>query len=228
MKILIIDHNFDLKNSTLKKLKNSKKIEIWFYKNYNLLLQDNTLTNVKLDVIIFNASTPILALLSLFKGISYKTIFYITLDFKSSFSHKKLNEFNTHFNVNFLPLHLKESQIKKIILDYYAHKPVKTFTIYADKELYVLDVDAIIYIKAEGDYVNIITNKKNYLIYSRLKKTLNRFNDRFVQSNRSYLINIMHIDKVREKDVLLSNGDVIPLSKNRRKEVILVTQLRHL
>lgn len=228
MKILIIDHNLVLKNSTLKKLKNSKKIEIWLYKNYNLLLEENTLSNVKLDIIIFNASTPMLALLSLLKGISYKTIFYITLDLKSSYSFKKLNEFNTHFNVNFLPLHLKESQIKKIILEYYSHKPVKTFTVYADKELHVLDVDAIIYIKAEGDYVNIITNKKNYLIYSRLKNILNRFKDRFVQSNRSYLINIMHIDKVREKVVLLSNGDVIPLSKNRRKEVILETQLHSL
>jgi hypothetical protein len=38
----------------------------------------------------------------------------------------------------------------------------------------------------------------------------------------------MHIDKVREKDVLLSNGDAIPLSKNRRKEVILETQLHSL
>ena len=112
MKILIIDHNFALKDSTLIKLKNSKKIEIWLYKNYNLLLQDNTLTNVKLDVIIFNASTPMLALLSLLKGISYKTIFHITLDLKSSFSFEKINEFNTHFNVYFLPLHLKESQIK--------------------------------------------------------------------------------------------------------------------
>jgi hypothetical protein len=38
----------------------------------------------------------------------------------------------------------------------------------------------------------------------------------------------MYIDKVREKVVLLSNGDVIPLSKNRRKEVILETQLHNL
>lgn len=228
MKILILDHNLVLKNSTLQKLKNSKKIEIWLYKKYNLLLQDNSLSNVKFDIIIFNASTPMLALLPLLKGISFKTIFYITLDLKSSPSFKKLNEFNTHFNVHFLPLHLKESLIKKIILDYYGRKPVKTFTIYADKELHVLDLDAVIYIKAEGDYVNIITNNKKYLIYSRLKKILNRFKDRLVQSNRSYLINIMHIDKVRAKDVLLSNGDAIPLSKNMRKGVILETQLHHL
>lgn len=161
MKILIIDHSLVLKNSTLKKLKNSKKVEIWLYKNYNQLLQDDTLSNLKLDVIIFNARTPMLVLLSILKGISYKTIFYITLDLKSSSSFKKLNEFNTNFNVNFLPINLKEYQIKKIILDYYNHKPVKTFTVYVDKELQVLDVDTIIYIKAEGDYVNIITNKKS-------------------------------------------------------------------
>ena len=91
MKILIIDNKLVLKNTTLKKLKNSKKVEIWLYKNYNLILHDNTLTNVKFDVVIFNASTPMIALLSLLNGISYKTIFYITLDLKSSSSFKKLN-----------------------------------------------------------------------------------------------------------------------------------------
>ena len=91
-----------------------------------------------------------------------------------------------------------------------------------------MDVDAIIYIKAEGDYVNIITNYKKYLIYSRLKEILNRIKYRFVQSNRSYLINVIHIDKVGVKDVLLSNGDVIPLSKNMRKRVIFETELHHL
>jgi len=228
MKILIIDNKLVLKNTTLKKLKNSKKVEIWLYKNYNLIIHDNTLTNVKFDVVIFNASTPMIALLSLLNGISYKTIFYITLDLKSSSSFKKLNEFNTQFNIHFLPFHLNESLIKKIILDYYSLKPVKTFTIYVDKELKVLDVDAIIYIKAEGDYVNIITNYKKYLIYSRLKEILNRIKYRFVQSNRSYLINVIHIDKVGVKDVLLSNGDVIPLSKNMRKRVIFETELHHL
>ena len=112
MKILIIDNKLVLKNTTLKKLKNSKKVEIWLYKNYNLILHDNTLTNVKFDVVIFNASTPIIALLSLLNGISYKTIFYITLDLKSSSSFKKLNEFNTQFNIHFLPFHLNESLIK--------------------------------------------------------------------------------------------------------------------
>lgn len=72
------------------------------------------------------------------------------------------------------------------------------------------------------NYTTIITDKESHTISKTLKNVEAILSpDKFYRVHNSHLINIEHIDKVLKTDggnVLLKNGDLIPISKNRKKD----------
>ncbi|MTI32940.1 LytR/AlgR family response regulator transcription factor [Xanthovirga aplysinae] len=85
---------------------------------------------------------------------------------------------------------------------------------YADKTIYRTNVNDLLYLKAEVDYVKIVTNEKNLLILDSLsnwEKQLATYN--FLRVHRSYLINLQKIEKVIGNEVFIGDA-TIPLGKN--------------
>ena len=41
----------------------------------------------------------------------------------------------------------------------------------------------------------------------------------FLRCHRSYLVNMNHVDKVREHDILMRNGDAVPMRQRGRPEI---------
>ena len=46
-----------------------------------------------------------------------------------------------------------------------------------------------------------------------------KLDDRFVSTHRSYLVNLQYISRLLKTDVALNNGEMVPLSRRRAKEV---------
>ncbi len=89
--------------------------------------------------------------------------------------------------------------------------------LYADKTLYKVEIDDILYLKSEVDYVNVITKNRDILISDSLrnwKAKLSGF--AFMQVHRSYIINIDKIEKVYGNQVFIKDKP-IPIGKTYKK-----------
>lgn len=90
----------------------------------------------------------------------------------------------------------------------------------SDGKLVRLNNDDILFIESMGDYVKFVTRDKKYVTYNTIKNLEEKINkDCFMRVHRSYIINLLKIDDIRENDLFI-NGIEIPISKNLRADVL--------
>jgi len=96
------------------------------------------------------------------------------------------------------------------------------------KQLYVninrrlinIDILSIYLIEAKGDYINIKTESKNYMVHSTLKKIADKLpEDLFLKVHRSFIINMKKIVDIEDNSVLIKK-DIIPVSRSNRQELM--------
>ncbi len=90
----------------------------------------------------------------------------------------------------------------------------------SDGKLIRLNNEDILFIESMGDYVKFVTREKKYVTYNSIKNLEEKVNkDYFMKVHRSYIINLLKIDDIRENDLFI-NGIEIPISKNLRADVL--------
>ncbi len=89
-----------------------------------------------------------------------------------------------------------------------------------DHRLIKIDIPSIYLVEAKGDYINVKTNNKNYIVHSTLKKIESKLPDSlFIKVHRSYIINIKKIIDIEDNSVLIEK-DVVPVSRSSRPELM--------
>ena len=89
-----------------------------------------------------------------------------------------------------------------------------------NRRLIKIDIPSICLIEAKGDYINIKTEDKNYLVHTTLKKIEEKLpKPMFLKVHRSYVININKIIDIEDNTVLIKK-DVIPLSRSNRQDLM--------
>ncbi|RDY58427.1 LytR/AlgR family response regulator transcription factor [Flagellimonas nanhaiensis] len=89
-----------------------------------------------------------------------------------------------------------------------------------DRRLIKLKYREILLIEAKGDYINIKTEAKDYLVHTTLKKIHSKLPDEmFLQIHRSYIINFNKIIDIEDNSVLIEKN-VIPISRSNRPELM--------
>ncbi len=89
-----------------------------------------------------------------------------------------------------------------------------------DRRLVKIDIPSIYLIEAKGDYIQIKTETKNYVVHSTLKKIEDKLpSDLFLKIHRSYIINVQMIIDIEDNSVLIKK-DVVPVSRSNRPELI--------
>lgn len=92
--------------------------------------------------------------------------------------------------------------------------------VHIDKRLIKINIPSIYLIEAKGDYINIKTEKNNYVVHSSLKKIKNKLPDAlFFRVHRSYIVNINKILEIEDNTVLI-NKELIPVSRSSKSELI--------
>jgi DNA-binding LytR/AlgR family response regulator len=90
----------------------------------------------------------------------------------------------------------------------------------SDGKLVRLNNDDILYIESMGDYVKFVTPAKKYITHNTIKNLEEKVNKQcFMKVHRSYIINILKIDDIRENDLFIK-GNEIPISKAHKAEVL--------
>lgn len=96
-------------------------------------------------------------------------------------------------------------------------------TIFIKKNSFYTKVklENILYIRSEGNYLEIITtDKKKFLIRSSFRNFLNYLPaDIFLRIHNSYVININYITKITHSNLFV-NDYKIPISRNRKNEIL--------
>ena len=89
-----------------------------------------------------------------------------------------------------------------------------------DRRLVKIDIPSINLIQAQGDYIMLKTDSKNYMVHSTLKKIEDKLpQDVFLKVHRSYVINTKKIIDIEDNSVLIEK-DVIPVSRSNRPELL--------
>jgi len=100
----------------------------------------------------------------------------------------------------------------------------KQLFLYADKTIYKINIDDILYIKAEVDYVNVVTEEREILILDSLKHWNEKLQGySFIQIHRSYIININYIQKVYGNQVYITDTP-LPIGKTYKTSFLKVIQ----
>ncbi|MBU6119864.1 LytR/AlgR family response regulator transcription factor [Hymenobacter siberiensis] len=79
-----------------------------------------------------------------------------------------------------------------------------------------IDFDEVLYVEALSDYVNIVTPKHKYIVYTTLKSLETRLGSfpNFMRVHRSYLLNTQHIESIEDNTANLSGGHFVPIGKS--------------
>lgn len=99
----------------------------------------------------------------------------------------------------------------------------KRITIHTLEGIHLLPLDDIIYCKSDGAYSMIYLKEQNPLMVSKnLTEMMDLIrSNRFFRVHKSHLINqdhIVRVNKAEGGDVIMSNDDRVPISRQRRAE----------
>ena len=118
-------------------------------------------------------------------------------------SHKKEEQYNTLLNE--IEGKEEDNAIKKTLL-------IKT-----TQEQHILVIDDIIRCQSDGSYTTFYTKNKKIMSARNLKYYESMLSDAdFVRVHQSHLINIKYIDAIIVNDIVLKDGDKVPVSSRKK------------
>lgn len=89
-----------------------------------------------------------------------------------------------------------------------------------DGRLVKLELDAIRWIQAQGDYVKIQTDQKAYVVHNTMKNLEERLpSEDFVRVHRSYIVRIDRIMDIQDTTIVIE-GKLIPIGSSYRDQLL--------
>ena len=124
--------------------------------------------------------------------------------------------------LNFLPKPIdKEKLFKMIDLTIDLLRDTERFFVFENKQgTFRIRFNDIIYFESFDHDIKIAAVSGNYEFISSLSEVLKQLSDsRFLQVHRSYIINYSNANHIKYEEIIMSNGDAIPVGRDRRKDV---------
>ena len=89
-----------------------------------------------------------------------------------------------------------------------------------ERRLVKINIPSIYFVEAKGDYINIKTGTKSYIVHSTLKKIEDKLpTSLFLRIHRSFIINVSEIVDIEDNSVLIQKS-VIPISRSNKSELM--------
>ncbi|MFI3255476.1 MAG: LytTR family DNA-binding domain-containing protein [Eubacteriales bacterium] len=87
------------------------------------------------------------------------------------------------------------------------------------KETFLIKVEKILYFESSGRKVKMVTAEETVSFYGSLEEIKNEYQNLFVYTHKSFLLNMSHCVKISPTEILLSNKACIPISRKYSPEV---------
>lgn len=100
-----------------------------------------------------------------------------------------------------------------------SHDNLKWHIFTCNGEVIKVKHDDIIYVEAQGHYINIVSTNQSYELKGSISQVTEKLNSTdFFCTHRSYIVNCKHVEKINKADCLLSNGESIPVSRSNYQQ----------
>ena len=110
----------------------------------------------------------------------------------------------------------------RLVLDRAAanlEKPKKRLKVSFDRQTYFVPFDKILYIEAQKQYVRIHTQEGDYRMKASLGEMAEALDEYFFKCQRSFMVNLNHVARIRNQCAVLRNGEEIPISRGMAEEI---------
>ena len=77
----------------------------------------------------------------------------------------------------------------------------------------------ILYFESRGRKVFLVGTKNNYTFYGNIKDLEEVLPKFFIHPNRSYFVNYEFVACFKFEELIMTDGSIIPISRNKRKEI---------
>lgn len=84
-----------------------------------------------------------------------------------------------------------------------------------------INFDEILYVESIKDYVNIKTDKQEYIVLDTLKSLESHLPENFARVHKSFILNLDKIEKIDVRNVFLNSGKEIPIGETYKSEFLL-------
>ena len=98
-------------------------------------------------------------------------------------------------------------------------KAEKCLHVVYDRQTDIVPISRILYIEAQRQYVVIHTNDKVYRMKSSLSDTEDRLDEYFLKCQRSFLVNLRYVVRIKSDCVVLKNDIEIPISRGMAEKI---------
>ncbi len=90
----------------------------------------------------------------------------------------------------------------------------------SDKTIHRINFEEIIYIKSDGDYIRLVSAQKKYFLSQSLSYWNTILPSRsFIQTHKSYIVNLARIDQIRGNEISTEAG-IIPIGRSYKQEFV--------
>ena len=83
----------------------------------------------------------------------------------------------------------------------------------------------IYYVEALGDEAIIYTKDTYAMVRMTMNHLLEQLGNSFYRCHKSYIVNLCHIEKIEEQDIVLGDGRAVPISVRQRRSLLHAYQL---
>lgn len=120
---------------------------------------------------------------------------------------------------------LKPVQLKRLVRDVKRairildHRKRVGIVVQRGGEFYIVEAPSLLYMESRGRVIRIVTDEEILETYSKIDSFSYQLDKRFCQCHKSYLVNMERVKRFCGDSFLMENGDSVPVSQSRRKEV---------
>ena len=202
--------------ASLNKVK--EKWNIWYdmYSSGEQLLQENAVEEY--DLFILDIELPGIHGIALAEQIRLKNRKALFM-FVTSFDKYRVDAFGLNvvaYITKPLTAEKLDEQLEKNRL--YIHGIENYFDFTSDYENVSVKCNEIIYLSKDGRGLSVITDKKSYNCNMTIKDALKKLDTAiFVQSHKSYVVNISRIKMIEDDEVIFKNNMSVQVSRSFKK-----------
>lgn len=98
-------------------------------------------------------------------------------------------------------------------------KSEKRLCVTFDRQTEYVPLSQICYIEAQKQYVVIHTVSGNYRMKASLVDTEKQLDEYFFKCQRSFVVNLQYVKRIRQDCVVLKNGEEVPISRGMAEKI---------
>lgn len=220
MKVAICDDEIIELNNTKKQLEEAYKsldLLVHTFNDGNKLLE--AIDKTTYDLVILDIEMPEidgLAVAKRLRKLGAKTaIVFLTSHVEYALKGYEVNA------LRYLTKPVKVEQLSEIItylID--QSSEVKKLMLRDEEDMVFVSVKDIIYLEAQNQDIRLVTSDKEFFRRYNIKDYETELSEYFfVRCHRSYIVNLAYISRISKKEIYLDNGEILPLSRTKEKEV---------